>query len=197
MLKAWMYSMLTNLSSYNQLGSWLVDGLRQYSPHNFSPVSNHQLYFYLYFHRCFVSVFAPVFVFSLATSWRRCQYFLPQLQSEADSFWRLITKLWFGFVSDYLRFANPSRNTFWQNFSPQRRLESAFSSHHQLSSEGDNSRSPPVAWRRREQSTATKCYHRGIEVNGLWQIVFLASKGCVRKRLTGGRHCLLDKSASL
>ena len=165
MLKAWMYSMLTNLTSYNQLGSWLVDGLRQYSPHNFSPVSNHQLYFYLHFHRCFVSVFAPVFVFSLATSWRRCQYFLPQLQSEADSFWRLITKLWFGFVSDYLRFAKSPKNTFWQNFSPQWRLESAFRRHQQLSSEGDNSRSPPVAWR--------------------------------KERLTGGRHCLLDKSASL
>ena len=169
MLKAWMYSMLTNLTSYNQLGSWLVDGLRQYSPHNFSPVSSQQP------PAVFWSVFAPVFPFSSAASWRRCQYFLPQLQSEADSFWRLITKLWFGFVSDYLRFANPSRNTFWQNFSPQRRLESAFSSHHQLSSEGDNSRSPPVAWRRRrKQSTATKCYQRGRIVNRLWQVVFLA-----------------------
>ena len=117
----------------------------------------------------FSSVFAPVFPFSSAASWRRCQYFLPQLQSEADSFWRLITKLWFGFVSDYLRFAKSPKNTFWQNFSPQWRLESAFRRHQQLSSEGDNSRSPPVGWRRREQSTATKCYHRGREVNGLWR----------------------------
>ena len=156
MLKAWMYSMLTNLSSYNQLGSWLVDGLRQYSPHNFSPVSNHQLYFYLYFHRCFVSVFAPVFVFSLATSWRRCQYFLPQLQSEADSFWRLITKLWFGFVSDYLRFAKSPKILFGKTFlhSEDSSLHSGGSSchqrettvgHRQLPEEGGNSLLPPNA----------------------------------------------------